>query len=40
MKEEWEEENTKRKELGKPAIPYEKWLNTRPKRFKPLRGGL
>jgi hypothetical protein len=38
LKEEWEEENAKRKELNKPDIAYEEWLKDRPKRFKPLRG--
>jgi hypothetical protein len=39
MKEEWEEENIKRKELGKPEVPFEEWIKIRPERFKPLRGG-
>jgi hypothetical protein len=39
LREEWEEDNNKRKELNKPEIPYDKWVKSRPKRFKPLRGG-
>jgi hypothetical protein len=40
LKEEWEEENAKFKELNKPMVSYEEWIKTRPKRFKPLRGGI
>jgi hypothetical protein len=39
MKAEWEEENIKRKELGKPEILYQEWIKNRPKRFRPLSGG-
>jgi hypothetical protein len=38
LKEEWEEDNAKRRELGKPEIAYEEWVKTMPKRLKPLRG--
>ncbi len=38
MKEEWEEENAKRRELNKPEISYKEWVETRSKRFRPLNG--
>jgi hypothetical protein len=40
MKEEWEEEMMKRKEINKSETPYENWIKYRPKRFRPLAGGV